>query len=138
MTKYNEKILKNFANPKNAGALVGANAVSKLKKENQCGINRDVIKFFFKIDDETQTILDARFKTCGCTLAIASANVVCDMVKGKTIEEVLNIKDTDIISVFGEIPFDKAHCLVTVDEAIKSAIESYFEKIEKARKKALK
>ncbi len=133
MNKYNEKVMQNFLNPKNAGVLRGANATNKINNQDQSSM--DIVKFYLKINDETEVIEDARFKTCGCTAAIAVSNVACDLLKEKTIEQALLIKDYDIISALGELPLDKIHCAITVTDAIKSAIDNYYERKAKEQKK---
>lgn len=118
---YNEKILRNFANPYNAGGLHKANAVGKVSNAER----GDIVKFYFKIDDETQIIQEARFKTFGSTATIACSNFACDMVKGKTIDEALMITNGDIIKMLGELPMDKIYCATTVEDAIKETINNY-------------
>jgi len=118
---YNEKVIRNFVNPYNAGGLHKANAVGKVGSAER----GDIVKFYFRINNETRIIEEARFKTFGCTASIACSNVACDMVKGKTIEEVLKISNGDIIKALGELPMDKIYCATTVEDAIKEAINNY-------------
>lgn len=128
---YNERLKLNFFRPKNAGGLHGANAVCN-KKNNICG---EVIKFYFKVNDETQVVEEARFKAFGCPVIIASANVACELVKDKTLEEVLKIKDFDIINELGKLPLSKIHCTLFIEESIKATVENYFFRLEKKNKK---
>ncbi|MDD4815612.1 MAG: iron-sulfur cluster assembly scaffold protein [Clostridia bacterium] len=118
---YNEKVLKNFANPHNAGGLHKANAVGKIGNV----LKGDIVKFYFKINDETKIIEEARFKTFGCTAAIACSNIACDMVKGKTIEEALLVSNGDIIKALGGLPMDKIYCVTSVEGAIKETVNNY-------------
>lgn len=128
---YDERVKRNFINPKNAGGLHGANAVCNVKNE-ACG---EVIKLYFKVNDETKIVEEARFKVFGCPVTIASANVACELVKDRTLEEVLQIKDIDIINALGNVPLNKIHCAINVEEAIKAVVENYFARLEKDKKK---
>jgi nitrogen fixation NifU-like protein len=105
---YSKQVLDHYENPRNVG-MVGAPA---------CG---DVMRLQIKINDDG-VIEDARFKTYGCGSAIASSSLLTEWVKGKTLEEASNIKNTDIVEEL-ELPPVKIHCSVLAEDAIKSAIE---------------
>ena len=128
---YNQKVIKRFENPKNAGALKGANAIGQVGNP-ACG---DIMKLYLKINDETKIIEDASFKTFGCAAAIASTDVACDLIKGKTIDEALKITNKQVIQLLGELPAHKIHCSVLAEEAINSAVNDYNKKQAKASKK---
>lgn len=127
---YNRKIMDVFANPYNAGSLRGANGVGKVGNA-QCG---DIMKIYLKINDDG-IIEDAKFKTFGCAAAIASTNTAIDLIKGKTIEEALLVKNSDVIEVLGGLPPAKVHCSILAEEAIHAAVEDYYKRKEKADKK---
>lgn len=127
---YNRKIMDVFANPYNAGSLRGANGVGKVGNA-QCG---DIMKIYLKINDDG-IIEDAKFKTFGCAAAIASTNTAIDLIKGKTIEEALLVKNSDVIEVLGGLPPAKVHCSILAEEAIQAAVEDYYKRKEKADKK---
>ena len=127
---YNKKIMDVFANPYNAGSLRGANGVGKVGNA-QCG---DIMKIYLKINDDG-IIEDAKFKTFGCAAAIASTNTAIDLIKGKTIEEALLVKNSDVIEVLGGLPPAKVHCSILAEEAIHAAVEDYYKRKEKADKK---
>lgn len=128
---YNERLKINFFKPKNAGGLHGANAVCNLKSDT-CG---EVIKFYFKVNNETKIVEEAKFKAFGCPVIIASANVACDLIRNKTLEDVSKIKDFDIINELGKLPLSKIHCAMLIEEAIKATVENYFSRLEKENKK---
>ncbi len=117
---YNEKVLDLFKNPKNVGALPDANAVGKVGNV-ACG---DIMQIFLKINED-EIIEDASFQTFGCAAAIVSSSVACDIIKGKTIEEALKIKNEDIIEILGGLPDHKIHCSVLAKEAIEDAVANY-------------
>ena len=117
---YTTKVIDIFKTSKNAGALRGADAIGTVGNM-QCG---DIMKLYLKLDDKG-TIVDAKFKTFGCVSAIASCDVACDLVKGKTLEEALKITNKDVLNVLGEIPAAKIHCSVMAQEAIESAVKDY-------------
>ncbi len=127
---YNRFIMERFQNPKNAGGMHGANAIGEVKNEG-C---TDITRLYLKINDNN-TIENARFKTFGCIASIVSADVTCDLVKGKTIEEALSITNQDILKVMGEIPENKIKCSIMAEESINSAIEDYYKRKEKEAKK---
>lgn len=116
---YNEKVLKVFQNPSNAGELQDANGVGTIGNAS-CG---DIMKIYLKIVDDV--IVDAKFKTFGCAAAIATASVATDMVIGKTVDEALKIKNADVVDFLGGLPPQKIHCSVLAEEAIHAAIEDY-------------
>lgn len=128
---YTQKVIDIFKNPKNAGGLRGANGVGKVGN-SACG---DIMKVYLKINDEG-IIEDAKFKTFGCAAAIASTSVACDMIKGMTIEEALEVKNSQVIETLGGLPAQKVHCSILAEEAIHAAIEDYYKKKEKAEASA--
>ena len=126
---YNKKVLSIFQNPKNAGGMKGANGIGKVGNA-ACG---DIMKIYLKIN-ENEIIEDARFKTFGCCAAIASTEVACDLIKGKTIQEALQVTNKQVFEILGDLPPHKIHCSVLAEEAIKAAVDDYYEKKEKKSK----
>ena len=122
---YTEKVLEHYENPKNVGSFdkeepdVGTGVVGA----PECG---DVMKLQLKINPETEVIEDARFKTFGCGSAIASSSYVTELVKGKTVQEVANVKNTDIVRELS-LPPVKIHCSVLAEDAIRSAVADWQE-----------
>lgn len=127
---YNAKVLEIFKNPKNVGSLKGANGVGKVGNA-VCG---DVMKIYLKISDDG-IIEDAKFKTFGCAAAITTTSVATELVKGKTIEEALQVKNSQIVEILGGLPAQKVHCSILAEEAIKAAVEDYYKRKEKQEKK---
>ena len=117
---YNEKVLKIFQNPKNVGTVKDANGVGKVGNM-KCG---DVMKISIHVD-KNGVITDAKFKTYGCVSAIASTDVACDMIKGKTIDQALKVTNADVLKELGGLPEQKIHCSVLAQETIDAAIKDY-------------
>jgi len=122
---YNDKVLDIFANPKNVGEIKDADGVGTVGNAS-CG---DIMQVFLKIDKGI--ITDAKFKTFGCAAAIASSSVATEMVKGKTIEEALTIRNADVVESLEGLPPQKIHCSVLAEEAIAEAIKDYQSKADK-------
>ncbi|MGE4232353.1 MAG: Fe-S cluster assembly scaffold IscU [Bacteriovoracia bacterium] len=127
---YSNKVIDHFENPRNIGSLdkeseeVGTGVVGA----PECG---DVMKLQIKVNDEG-IIEDAKFKTFGCGSAIASSSLATEWVKGKKLEEALQIKNTDIVNELA-LPPIKIHCSVLAEDAIKAAIKDYMDKRNAAK-----
>jgi Fe-S cluster assembly scaffold IscU len=123
---YTSKVIEHFENPKNIGSLDKnkQNVGTGLVGAPECG---DVMKLQVEIDDATGVIKDAKFKTFGCGSAIASSSLATEWIKGKTIDEALKIKNTDIVQELS-LPPIKIHCSVLAEDAIKAAIGDYITK----------
>ena len=117
---YNDRVIKEFSNPQNAGELEGANAVGQVGNAT-CG---DIMKIYMKINDD-RVIEDVSFQTFGCAAAIATSSVATSMIKGKTVEEALKITNAQVVEELGGLPAQKLHCSVLAEEAIKAAINDY-------------
>jgi len=126
---YSDKVLDHYENPRNVGALdkedrdVGTGMVGA----PACG---DVMRLQIKVSDEG-VIEDAKFKTYGCGSAIASSSLLTEWVKGKTLEEAQQIKNSEIAEELA-LPPVKIHCSVLAEDAIKAAVNDYTEKQEKS------
>jgi nitrogen fixation NifU-like protein len=125
---YSDKVLEHYENPRNVGSLdkkdprVGTGMVGA----PECG---DVMKLQIKVNGESGVIEDARFKTFGCGSAIASSSLATEWLKGKTLDQALEIKNTDIVNELS-LPPVKIHCSVLAEDAIKAAIDDYKKKQE--------
>jgi nitrogen fixation NifU-like protein len=123
---YSDKVLDHYNHPRNVGTLdknsrdVGTGMVGA----PECG---DVMKLQVKVNPETGVIEDAKFKTFGCGSAIASSSLATEWLKGKTVEQALEIKNTDIVNELS-LPPVKIHCSVLAEDAIKAAITDYKKK----------
>ena len=123
---YSNKVVDHYENPRNVGSLPkdDANVGTGLVGAPECG---DVMKLQVKVNPETGVIDDAKFKTFGCGSAIASSSLATEWLKGKTVEEALAIKNTDIVNELS-LPPVKIHCSVLAEDAIKAAISDYKKK----------
>ena len=118
---YNEKVMEIFSNPKNVGSIENANAIGTVGNAS-CG---DIMKLYLLIKEGK--IEDAKFETFGCAAAIVSSSVATEMIKGKTIDQALALKNSEIIDYLGGLPAQKNHCSVLAKEAIEEAIKYYNE-----------
>jgi nitrogen fixation NifU-like protein len=125
---YTDKVVQEFENAKNVGSLDKnkPNVGTGLVGAPECG---DVMKLQVEVDEATGVIKDAKFKTFGCGSAIASSSLATEWIKGKTIEQALAIKNTDIVEELS-LPPIKIHCSVLAEDAIKAAIGDYMKKKE--------
>ena len=123
---YSDKVIEHYNQPRNVGSLdakdksVGTGVVGA----PACG---DVMKLQIKVNEKTGVVEDAKFKTFGCGSAIASSSLATEWLKGKSIDEALKIKNTDIVQELS-LPPIKIHCSVLAEDAIKAAIEDYKKK----------
>ena len=123
---YSEKVIDHYNNPRNVGALPKEddNVGTGLVGAPECG---DVMKLQIKVNPQTNVIEDAKFKTFGCGSAIASSSLATEWVKGKTIDEALTIKNTEIVKELS-LPPVKIHCSVLAEDAIRAAIHDWKKK----------
>ena len=123
---YSDKVNYHYNNPRNVGTLPkdDPNVGTGLVGAPECG---DVMKLQIRVNPETGVIEDAKFKTFGCGSAIASSSLATEWLKGRTIEEAGEIKNTDIVNEL-KLPPVKIHCSVLAEDAIKAALENYREK----------
>jgi len=131
---YSNKVIDHYENPRNVGSLPkeDPNVGTGLVGAPECG---DVMKLQVKVNPETGVIDDAKFKTFGCGSAIASSSLATEWLKGKTVDEALAIKNTDIVNELS-LPPVKIHCSVLAEDAIKAAITDYKKKQGAAGKSA--
>lgn len=116
---YSEKTLKRFKSPEFAGEIKNPDAIGQ-EGNPLCG---DVMKIFLEVKDDI--IKDIKFQTYGCIAAIASSDMMCELAKGKTIDEALEIKPQDIVNGLGHMPPIKYHCSILGIQALRKAIENY-------------
>lgn len=119
---YSEKVMEHFMNPRNVGEIAEADGVGEVGNA-KCG---DIMKMYLKIDGGI--IEDVKFKTFGCGSAIASSSMATELIKGKTIDEALNVTNRSVAEALDGLPPIKMHCSVLAEEAIKSALIDYSNK----------
>ena len=117
--QYSEKVMDHFLNPRNVGEVEGANGVGQVGNP-VCG---DVMRISIRV--ENGVIAEIRFRTFGCAAAIATSSMVTEMVKGKAIEESLQISNRAVAQALGGLPAEKKHCSNLAADALKKAIEDY-------------
>ena len=127
---YSSKVIDHYENPRNVGSLPkdDPNVGTGLVGAPECG---DVMKLQVKVNPETGVIDDAKFKTFGCGSAIASSSLATEWLKGRSVDQALEIKNTDIVNELS-LPPVKIHCSVLAEDAIKAAIGDYKKKQQAA------
>ncbi len=120
---YSDKVIDHYENPRNVGSMdkSAANVGTGVVGAPECG---DVMKLQIQVDEPTGKIIDAKFKTFGCGSAIAASSLATEWLKGKTLDEASQIKNTQIVEELA-LPPVKIHCSVLAEDAIKSAIADY-------------
>ena len=123
---YSDKVVDHYNNPRNVGTLdkSAAEVGTGLVGAPECG---DVMRLQIKVNPETQVIEEARFKTFGCGSAIASSSLATEWIKGRTVDDALSIKNTDIVKELS-LPPVKIHCSVLAEDAIRAAIGDWRKK----------
>ena len=129
-TLYNQTVMDHFMNPRNMGDIKDADGVGEVGAA-ACG---DIMKISLKIKDGK--IEDARFKTFGCGSAIASSSMATELIKGRSIDEVMNFSNQEVVDALGGLPPVKIHCSVLAEEALKAALEDYMKKHPELAKRA--
>ncbi len=122
--QYSEKVMEHFMNPQNVGEIENASGVGEVGNV-KCG---DIMKIFLDVDKDTQIINDVKFKTFGCGSAIASSSMATEMIKGKTIQEALEVTNKAVAEALDGLPPVKMHCSVLAEQAIKAALIDYSKK----------
>ena len=130
--QYSEKVVEHYTNPQNVGKIEDASGIGEVGNP-VCG---DIMKIFIKVEDNV--IVDVKFKTFGCGAAIATSSISTEMIKGKTIEEALKVKNTDVVNLLGGLPPVKLHCSVLAEEAIHEAIADYYRRERKLTEEEIK
>ncbi len=120
---YSKEVMDHFMNPRNVGEIPDADGIG-VEGNPVCG---DVMKLFIKVEDDK--IVDAKFQTFGCGAAIAVSSMITEMVKGKTLDEAMEISKEKVAEALGGLPPQKMHCSNLGADALKKAIEDYRQKV---------
>ena len=122
MALYSEKVMDHFENPRNVGKMPDADGIGEVGNA-KCG---DIMRMYIKVDNGI--ISDVKFNTFGCGSAIASSSMATEMIKGKPISEALALSNKAVVEALDGLPAQKIHCSVLAEQAIKKALEDYYEK----------
>lgn len=119
---YSEKVMDHFRNPRNVGEMENADGIGEVGNA-KCG---DIMRMYIKV--ENNIITDVKFMTFGCGSAIATSSIATEMIKGKPIEEALELSNQAVVEALGGLPAHKVHCSVLAEEAVKAAVKDYYDK----------
>lgn len=119
---YSEKVMDHFQNPRNVGKMDDADGIGEVGNA-KCG---DIMRMYIKVKDGI--ITDVKFNTFGCGSAIATSSIATEMIKGKPIEEALNLTNKAVVEALDGLPAYKLHCSVLAEEAVKAAVKDYYDK----------
>jgi nitrogen fixation NifU-like protein len=122
MALYSETVMDHFRNPRNVGMIEDADGVGEVGNV-QCG---DIMKIYLKINEGI--ISDVKFETFGCGSAIASSSMATEMIKGKPVAEAMALTNRAVAEALDGLPAHKLHCSVLAEEAIKKALQDYYER----------
>ena len=126
--EYTEQVMDHFMNPRNMGDMENPDGVGTVGNA-KCG---DIMRIYIKVEDNV--ITDVKFKTFGCGAAIATSSKATELVKGKTLDEALQITNKMVMDSLGGLPPVKVHCSVLAEEALHAAIQDYKDRLEKGEK----
>ena len=126
---YNEKVMDHFMHPRNVGEIEDPSGVGQVGNP-KCG---DIMKMYIKVDDD-ENISDVSFQTFGCGAAIATSSMATELIKGKSVDEAMQLTNEAVVEALEGLPPVKLHCSVLAQEAVEAAIKDYREK--KAAKEA--
>ena len=121
---YTEKVMDHFQHPRNVGEIENASGVGTVGNA-KCG---DIMRIYLDIDDN-QVIRDVKFKTFGCGAAVATSSMATEMVKGKTVQEAMEVTNKAVMEALDGLPPVKVHCSVLAEQAIKAALSDYYTRI---------
>ena len=123
---YSEKVMDHFQNPRNVGEIENASGVGTVGNA-KCG---DIMRIYLDIDEESHVIRDCKFKTFGCGAAVATSSMATELVKGKTIEEAMQVTNKAVMEALDGLPAVKVHCSLLAEEVIHAALWDYAQKHE--------
>ena len=121
---YSEKVMDHFQNPRNVGKIDDADGVGEVGNA-KCG---DIMKIYLKVDDNG-IITDVKFNTYGCASAIATSSMATELIKGKSVDEALQLSNKAVVEALDGLPAVKIHCSVLAEQAVKSALSDYYTRL---------
>ena len=121
---YSEKVMDHFSNPRNVGEIENASGVGTVGNA-KCG---DIMRMYLDIDEDTKIIKECKFKTFGCGAAVATSSMATELVKGKTIQEAMEVTNKAVMEALDGLPPVKVHCSLLAEEAIHAALWDYAQK----------
>ena len=122
MALYSDKVMDHFQNPRNVGKLGDADGVGEVGNA-KCG---DIMRMYIKVRDGV--IVDCKFNTFGCGSAIATSSMATELIKGKPVEEALELSNKAVVEALDGLPAYKLHCSVLAEEAVKAAVKDYYDR----------
>ena len=123
MALYSEKVMDHFRNPRNVGQIEDADGIGEVGNA-KCG---DIMRMYLKID-ENQVITDVKFNTFGCGSAIATSSMATGLIKGKTVQEALDLSNKAVVEALDGLPVHKLHCSVLAEQAVRAAVKDYYDR----------
>ena len=123
MALYSDKVMDHFQNPRNVGKIDDADGIGEVGNA-KCG---DIMRMYIKVDDKG-IITDCKFNTFGCGSAIATSSMATELIKGKPIEEALQLSNKAVVEALDGLPAHKIHCSVLAEEAVRAAVKGYYDK----------
>ena len=122
MALYSDKVMDHFQNPRNVGKMDDADGIGEVGNA-KCG---DIMRMYIKVEDGV--ITDCKFNTFGCGSAIATSSMATELIKGKPVEEALELSNQVVVEALDGLPPQKIHCSVLAEEAVRAAVKDYYDK----------
>ena len=122
MALYSDKVMDHFQNPRNVGKMDDADGIGEAGNA-KCG---DIMRMYIKVEDGV--ITDCKFNTFGCGSAIATSSMATELIKGKPVEEALELSNQAVVEALDGLPPQKIHCSVLAEEAVRAAVKDYYDK----------
>ena len=122
MALYSDKVMDHFRNPRNVGQIDDADGIGEVGNA-KCG---DIMRMYIKVEDGI--IVDCKFNTFGCGSAIATSSMATELIKGRKVEEALELSNKAVVEALDGLPAHKIHCSVLAEEAVRAAVKDYYDK----------
>ena len=123
MALYSDKVMDHFRNPRNVGQIDDADGIGEVGNA-KCG---DIMRMYIKVDDNG-IITDVKFNTFGCGSAIATSSMATELIKGKSVDEALELSNKAVVEALDGLPAYKLHCSVLAEEAVRAAVKDYYDR----------